>query len=109
RSVIVGNVLARATVPVTENRIVSLPVPATQLLVAVLLLAAVIASRSVQMPGVPISASEFTVIVAARAAVLRTSTKAATMPTAGTARILATAHRRAAAMDSRPFGRIAES
>jgi hypothetical protein len=52
------------------NRIVSWPVPAAQPLIAVLLFAAVIASRREQMPAAPGSASELTTIVAAQAAVL---------------------------------------
>jgi hypothetical protein len=54
-------------VPVRLNWIVSSPVPATHPFVAVMLLAAVIASRRTQTPGAPVSANESTVIVAARA------------------------------------------
>src|SRR6516165_9625127 len=74
-SVICGNVLASVIVPVTLNRIVSLPVPAVQPFVAVLVFAAVIASRKAQIPFAPGSASELTTIVAAPAAVLSVSAR----------------------------------
>ena len=66
-----GKVLANVIVPVTLKLIVSLPVPAAQAFVAVLVLAAVIASRSTHTPLLPASASELTKIVAASAAVAR--------------------------------------
>ena len=65
-----GNVLVSAIVPVTLKLIVSLPLPALQPLTRVWLFAAVIASREAQIPDIPGSASELTVIVAAPAAVL---------------------------------------
>ncbi len=67
--VIVGSVPANVTVPVTLNTMLSWPLPALQLLVAVLVFAAVIASRRLQVPAGPVgSAKVLTVIVAARAA-----------------------------------------
>ena len=68
-SVTAGNVLSSEIVPVTrgEKLIVSLPLPAAQPFVAVIVFAAVIASRRTQRRGAPVSANESTVIVAARA------------------------------------------
>ena len=57
-------------VPATLKLIASLPVPAAQPFVVVMVFAAVIASRKAQIPGAPGSASELTTIVAARAEVL---------------------------------------
>ena len=91
RPVICGNVLANEIVPATLNPIVSLPLPAAQPFVAVSVFAAVIASRRTQMPGAPVSASEVTAIVAARAVVLKVSAKATAIAAASTARILSTA------------------
>jgi hypothetical protein len=56
-----------AIVPVRPllKTMVSLPLPAAQPLTAVLVFAAVIASRSTQMPEAPVSLSELTVIVLA--------------------------------------------
>jgi hypothetical protein len=87
-SVTCGNVLASRIVPVTLNRIVSSPVPAAQPFVAVIVFAAVIASRKAQIPAAPGSASELTTILAARASVLSVSTKTAAIEDASTARIL---------------------
>jgi hypothetical protein len=67
---------------------VSLPVPAAQPLVAVIVFAAVIASRKTQMPGAPISASESTVIVAACTVALSINVSAATIPAAKVLHIL---------------------
>jgi hypothetical protein len=64
---IAGSALVKVIVPVTLNLIVSLPVPAGHPFVAVMVFAAVIASRNAHMPGAPGSAGELTVMVAANA------------------------------------------
>lgn len=86
-SVIFGNVLVNLIVPVTLKLIVLLPVPAAQPFTVVLVLAAVIAARRVQLTTVPLSASELTVIIAACAAVLSISANAMVIPTARALRI----------------------
>lgn len=65
---IAGNVAASVIVPVTSKLIVSLPVPAAQLLVAAFVLAEVIASCKLQVPADPVGSDRvLTVMVAARA------------------------------------------
>ena len=68
-SVIVGSVLPSAMAPVRpgSNPMLSVPWPAAHPLVAVILLAAVIASRRTQMPVAPVSFRLVTVMVVARA------------------------------------------
>jgi len=92
---IAGSTLATLIVPTTPNFMLSMPLPAAQPFVALMVLAAVIASRRTQMPGAPVSASELTVIVVARAAVLSASAKATAIAAVSTTRILAAVPRRA--------------
>ena len=67
-SVIIGRVLPSAMVPVRPgaNTMLSVPLPAAHPLVAVMLLAAVIASRRTQIPVAPVSLRLVTVMVLAR-------------------------------------------
>jgi hypothetical protein len=62
-------------------------VEAARPFVAVIVLAAVIASRKTQLLAVPLSASELTVMVSARAAVLGASAKAVAITDTSTARM----------------------
>lgn len=78
-SVTSGNVLISTTVPVMRGRklIVSVQPPAAQPFVAVFVFAAVMASRRVQMPDAPGSASELTVMFAASAVPMKSTSKLA--------------------------------
>jgi hypothetical protein len=102
-SVTFGSVLASVIVPLMLKFIVSLPVPAAQPFIAVIVFAAVIASRNTQMPGAPVSASELTVIAAAPADVLNASAKVTTIGATSATRILSVALIPATARVCRPI------